>query len=488
MLFNSYEFLFGFLPLALGAFLALGTTGRLRAALGLLVVSSIIYHAWLVPWHSAILVGSMLANFTLGRGILRNRAEGAPFRGQLLLILGVALDLGLIAGFKYAYFLAETLRTLTGWHHTLTPAVLPLGISFFTFQQLAYLVDAWRGRAGRVDFLHYLVFVSFFPQLIAGPIVRYEQVVPQLTQGSLWQRSSLVSARGMSLFVIGLFKKVVLADGIAPHANAVFDAASAGAVGFWTAWSGALAYTFQIYFDFSGYSDMAIGLGLLFGLRLPQNFDSPYKATSIVEFWRRWHMTLSLFLRDYLYVPLGGNRHGRGRRYANLTVTMLLGGLWHGASWTFVLWGGLHAVYLLLNHAWFALTGGSAQARGGPWRNGVARLLTFLAVVVAWVVFRGGELGTIQHMYGSMFGLAAVGSAPSASMWGCLALLLTIVWLAPNSDQWVREAGGRTPSIAVPAWRPSPAMAALLALIAVAAVLLLSRGFTHENEFIYYQF
>ncbi len=267
---------------------------------------------------------------------------------------------------------------------SLGPIILPLGISFFTFQKIAYLVDTYKGRGYSRNFLYYCLMVLFFPQLIAGPdrasARGFAAVCAANRHG--YQRKNL--AVGLTLFFFGLCKKVLIADSIAPTANRIFGAAAAGATpDVATAWLGTLAYTLQIYFDFSGYTDMALGLARMFGFRLPVNFNSPYQASSVIDFWHRWHITLSRFLRDYLYIPLGGNRLGKARRYVNLMITMLLGGLWHGANWTFVVWGGLHGAYLVINHGFRALGG---NRKRGIWTRGV----TFVSVAIAWVMFRAG--------------------------------------------------------------------------------------------------
>ena len=285
--------------------------------------------------------------------------------------------------------------------------VLPLAISFFTLQQITYLVDANSGETKEYNFLHYCLFVTFFPQLIAGPIVHHREMLPQFEQSSAYRFVQSNFASGTAIFLLGLFKKVVLADGVAVYATPVFNAAEAGAVlTFFEAWTGATAYTFQLYFDFSGYSDMAIGIARMFNINLPLNFNSPYKAVNITEFWRRWHMTLSRFLRDYLYIPLGGNRKGKTRRHVNLMITMLLGGLWHGAGWTFVAWGALHGFYLVVNHSWHALR---RALNPNPRSYGIAGqalawLITMNAVVVAWVFFRAesfnGAIAILEGMAG----------------------------------------------------------------------------------------
>src|SRR4029078_5020437 len=272
---------------------------------------------------------------------------------KTFLAVGVTANLAALGYFKYVNFFLANLSALRETQTSVVAVVLPLGLSFFIFQKIALLVDASKGEVQHFSPLSYTLFVSFFPQLIAGPIVHHKEMMPQFAARARMQVVDF--AKGLTLFVIGLAKKVLIADTIAQVSNPIFDRAAAGIVpGVLESWTGALAYTLQLYFDFSGYSDMALGLALLFGIHLPINFHSPYQARNSIEFWRRWHITLSRFLRDYLYIPLGGNRHGHVRRYINLAITMLLGGLWHGAAWTFVVWGALHGLYLAANHAWVA--------------------------------------------------------------------------------------------------------------------------------------
>src|SRR5947199_8100039 len=379
MLFSSYTFLFQFLPATVLAFAAARRHSPRAGIMVLAGASLFFYGAWR-PVYLLLLLASIAINFTLGLRMadpLRRHAAGT---------LGVALNLAVLCYFKYTNFLFDSVAWLTGTPLPFVNVVLPLGISFFTFQQIAYLVDVMRGAKVERDILSYTLFVSFFPHLIAGPLVHHAEMIPQFKRARSG-RSAVLAARGLSIFAAGLFKKVVIADNLAQFVSPVFAHLDAGG-GVTTewAWLSTLAYTLQIYFDFSGYSDMAIGLALLFGIRLPVNFRSPYQATSIIEFWRRWHITLSRFLRDYLYIPLGGNRLGESRRYQNLMTTMLLGGLWHGAAWNFVIWGGMHGLYLCINHLWHRWRGEAATSSAAT--NIASWAVTFLAVVIAWVFFR----------------------------------------------------------------------------------------------------
>ncbi len=412
----------------------------------------------------------------------------------MMLIAGLAMNLAVLGWFKYANFMVDNVNALFGLDLYLARIVLPLGISFFIFQKIAFLVDAYRGKVDRLDLVDFSLFVSFFPQLIAGPIVHHSEMLPQFCERGALCPSNL--AMGLTIFVIGLAKKVLLADTIAVYAAPGFSAAAGGAhLDFFAAWEAALAYTAQLYFDFSGYSDMAIGAALLFGIRLPVNFASPYKAASIIDFWRRWHITLSRFLRDYLYIALGGNRLGRVRRYANLFITMLLGGLWHGAGWTFVIWGGLHGLYLIVNHGWRTLRSRLVflPAEAGDLERWLGRILTFVAVAIGWVFFRAPDMHAALEMLEAMLGVN--GAAAGANALDGLALagsLLLIAWFAPNTQEltgYVGPSGAYTPDRAATAprqivWRPRPAWAAIVGAGFGIAILSLTR----VSEFLYFQF
>ncbi len=398
MKFNSYEFLLVFLPVVLAVFFMLGRIGQRRAAMTWLAVASLSFYAYWNPAYLGLILVSIAFNFTIGGSIARRAAQD---RGRTLMLLGVGANLALLGYFKYANFFADSVNAVAGTSWQFEKLLLPLAISFFTFQQIAYLVDAWKNAQRDDSFLHYCLFVTFFPQLIAGPIVHHKEMMPQFDDVRRFIPRADNFAIGLSIFLIGLAKKVLIADALALYANPVFRAADAGLdVSMIEAWGGVLAYTFQLYFDFSGYSDMAIGLARLFGIHLPLNFLSPYQSTSIIDFWRRWNMTLSRFLRDYLYIPLGGNRRGTMRRSVNVMVTMLLGGLWHGAGWNFVVWGGLHGVYILINQGWRWLF---PNAGGGCISSVIAWAVTFAGVTVAWVFFRANTFMGAWSLLGAMF-------------------------------------------------------------------------------------
>lgn len=375
MLFNSYEFIFIFLPITLFVYFLLAKKRYIKGAIGWLIFASLAFYSYWNIYYLPLLLVSILFNYNVGKKIEKTRRKS-------ILIFGIAFNLSLLAYFKYAGFFVSSINTAFVTTISVPDIVLPLGISFFTFTQTAYLVDAYRGETKGYSFLTYGLFVTIFPHLIAGPILYHKEMIPQFSNLKNFIVNYRNMAVGISMFSIGLFKKVVIADALAPWVKLAFD--NADQLSFIEAWCGALAYTFQLYFDFSGYSEMAVGLGLMLNFKLPINFNSPYKATSVIEFWRRWHMTLSAFLLKYLYIPLGGNRHGEAKKMRNLLVTMLLGGLWHGAGWTFVVWGGLHGCYLVINHQWRKY--GIALPRFLNW------VITFVCVIMAWVFFRSNSV------------------------------------------------------------------------------------------------
>ena len=489
MLFNSVEFIFLFLPLTLVGFWATLRVGNWSAALWLLACS-LFFYGWWSPRHVVLLAASVAFNYAIGVALGRT---ANPYR-RLLLTVGIGANLALLAFFKYADFLLQSISSLPGIDLEPLGFLLPIGISFYTFTQIAFLVDAWRGEAREYDPVHYALFVTYFPHLIAGPILHHKEMMPQFKALSFVRLKADDLGVGLTIFIIGLFKKVVLADGVARFVPYAFGAENDPALV--AAWVGALAFALQLYFDFSGYSDMAIGLSRLFGVDLPLNFASPYKATSIIEFWRRWHITLSRFLRDYLYIPLGGNRQGAGRRYGNLLATMLLGGLWHGAGWTFVLWGGLHGGYLIVNHLWHVMKRRLGLLRGEPTRVSLlaGAGLTFVAVVVAWVPFRAESFAQAARILAGMVGLngfelpVALENGSLLLAWVWIVSLLGIVWLAPNTQEimagYLPQMRHRPAAREQLRWRPTLWHAAATAAAAVVAL-----GYIGEvSEFLYFQF
>ena len=490
MLFNSYGFLFLFLPATLIAFYPAVRFAPV-AAVPILFGMSLVFYGYWNPRDLYVLLMSILLNLTVGKSLL-HAAEQSDLKRRTILAVGIAMDLAILGYYKYSAFLLQTFAGLLGMHWQIARLPLPLGISFFTFTQIAFLVEVYRGHIRTFDTRNFVLFVSYFPHLIAGPIIRYQSVVPQFFA---WRNRTIDwegVAAGVTIFAIGLVKKVLLADSIAPYASMLFDATAPHTPPtMLEAWGGALSFTLQLYFDFSGYSDMAIGLSKMLGVNLPINFDSPYKAVNIIDFWRRWHMTLSAFLRDYLYIPLGGNRHGSTRRYINLMITMLLGGLWHGAAWTFVIWGGLHGVYLMVNHAWQALRrrlGADLQRSSVAGRTS-ARLLTFLCVVVGWVLFRSANFATAYTVLKGMSGVNGI-VMPQSGAWSAdeawwIAALLSIAWLSPNTNQLVPVVRPRPmmPFFAPLTWRPGLMYGAASGLLLGAAIARFSSA-----QFLYFNF
>lgn len=522
MLFNSYAFIFVFLPVTFAGAFLLGRRDPRLAALWLGAASLAFYSAWDAR-YLPLLLGSIVFNYGAGRCIAWLRASRGAARARVALIAALIADLALLGYFKYADFFIASAQGLFGTSWSGLDIVLPLGISFFTFTQIAFLVDVYRGSAREYSFVHYLMFVTYFPHLIAGPLYHHAQMMPQLASTRTYRVDLTNVGAGLSIFVLGLAKKVIVADSLARYANPVFAAAGDGhLLTFAEAWIGTLAYTLQLYFDFSGYSDMAIGLALMFNVRLPVNFDSPYRSASIIEFWRRWHMTLSAFLRDYLYVPLGGNRKGKPRRYLNVMVTMVLGGLWHGAGWTFVAWGGVHGLYLLVNHAWRELKAKLGWGDGGRAGRLAAVASTFLAVAIGWVFFRADSFSSAWAMLRAMAGgngfaipaspfnqltlripaaerlfdgRVPVSGIPLDAAILAIAAGLAVCWFCPNVRQimagfkpvWedLARTAKETAGAPVWAWRLSGWHAAATGMLLFVALLLMSAG---RTEFLYFQF
>ncbi len=513
MIFSSYEFIV-FLLCVIAIFYAINYFNP-RFGRTFLVASSLFFYGYWNPDYLFLICGSILFNNIFGRLILSTRYK------RPTLLFGVAVNLTLIAWFKYSGFLAESINAAIGAGLPVPSVVLPLAISFFTFQQIAYLVDASRGESTSGNFIDYALFVTFFPQLIAGPIVHHKEMMPQFFRPGSMNPRWLNLAVGLTIFTLGLFKKVIIADSMAPYADALFQSSdSGGDPGFIQAWLGVFAYAFQIYFDFSGYSDMAVGIARMFGIRLPINFNSPYKSASIIEFWRRWHITLSRFLRDYLYIPLGGNRRGKQQRYVNLTITMLLGGLWHGAGWTFVVWGGLHGAFLCINHGWRALARRNAMLSEATatktWRA-FSIGLTLFAVLVAWVFFRSTTFSGATRVLRGMAGMNGPGTARGPAEWLTLGApasllesigipqtlvydfgvfeqavlviaLLVVVFSLPNTLEFMARYRPTVEPIRARAsrisWRPTLRWA-----LAITAVLMISvLGMSKVSPFLYFQF
>lgn len=502
MLFNSLAFLLGYAPIVIGLFFLLGARS-MRLACAWLGCMSLVFYAWWHPPHTLILLASILFNFISGIWISRAGPIGSSRRKQTL-VAALVVNLGALCYYKYFGFFGKTVSLAMGVEWSIGDIVLPLGISFFTFTQIAYLVDTYQGKVKEHDLTRYLLFVTYFPHLVAGPIIHHRDVMTQFEKRQTFRFNADNFSAGVVIFIIGLFKKVVIADSIAGFNATVFSLAEQGAaINPAAAWAGSLAYALQLYFDFSGYSDMAIGLSLMLNVRLPFNFNSPYKSRSIIDFWRRWHISLSTFLRDYLYIPLGGNRNGEARRYLNMFLTMLLGGLWHGAGWTFIVWGALHGSFLAMNHAWRSITQG-AGFTASRWYGALCWAVTLLAVLLAWIFFRAHSVSGAMHLIEAMLGLGTSAPAvlpiahgqtlPLVPVIACLLTLLGICLWAPNSQEITarlmvepRHFDSGTAKLAEGplAWRPLHwNRAVALGVLLAAALACISR----PTEFLYFNF
>lgn len=499
----------------------IGQRSSHRFAIAWLVLCSLFFYGWWNPAYLGLIIFSIIFNYSLGRFFGNNNTTIKKY----FLWIGVLINLGLLGYFKYSNFFFEQITFIKDFNFEYV--LLPLAISFFTFQQIAFLVDSYRNETKEYDFLHYCLFVTFFPQLVAGPIVHHKEILPQFRIDDNFKLKSKNIAIGLSIFSIGLFKKTVIADGLAPYSNVVFDSALSGdPITLFTAWGGALAYTFQLYFDFSGYSDMAIGLARMFGIMLPINFYSPYKALNISEFWRRWHITLSNFLRDYVYIALGGNRKGSISRYRNLFLTMLLGGIWHGAGWNFAVWGALHGSYLMINHAWIKYANFWPNNFIEPVKKLLSWGLTFIAVVVGWVFFRATSfdaaisilqgmcgmngisvpngiivrLGFLQEIFKNLGVTASLGGGSSFTYtWLWIIAVFPFVLLSPNTQDLFFKAGASLSTrnydkkstfwpfyknLSFIYWKSSRFWAVAISLLLVFGLLTLSQ----VSEFLYFKF
>ncbi|WP_313023880.1 MBOAT family O-acyltransferase [Pseudomonas lopnurensis] len=512
MLFNSVEFIAGFLPVVLIGFIVLTGSGRQRLAVIWLTVVSLVFYGWWNPAYVPLLVGSMLFNYLLG-GHLRQRPS------RLVLGLAVLANVLLLGYYKYTGFLFANLDEAFGLGWRVDDIILPLAISFFTFQQIAYLVDAHDGVVEEHDFANYCLFISFFPQLIAGPITHHGEMLAQFRDSATFRARLDSLSLGATVFLLGLFKKVVVADTLALKATPVFAlAADGGTPSLYDAWTGALTYTLQIYFDFSGYSDMAIGLALLFGIALPVNFNSPFKARNVIEYWSRWHMTLTRFLTAYIYNPIvlrvtrarmaaGKPQPRRGRMTAGTffalvayptVFTMFISGIWHGAGWQFVAFGLLHGFYLVAAHGWRAwkVRQGWQLDSTTWWHQALAVLLTFLCVVVAMVFFRAANVSAAMSVLTGMLGLSPSSTQLDRTDFVYIAALLVFVWGMPNIQQWMghfRTALNFQPQphwtgrwLPFGAWRPAPVHGVAVGVLGFFALAI---AFSMApTEFLYFQF
>ncbi len=497
MLFNSYTFLFLFLPITLALVLGASALGLRRTAKVSLLVASLFFYGWANPRYLIVLGALVAFNYGICRLLMADAGDDG--RRKAVFILGVVANVATLAYFKYTNFTVTTVDELFGWQLRVARIALPLGLSFITFQKIALLVDVYDRSVTSFGLLDYCLFVTFFPQLIAGPIVHHREVFPQLADPKTLHYSADGFAAGIALFCIGFFKKAMLADSVASLAGRVFDGAAHGQhQGAPMLWLGAVAYTLQLYFDFSGYCDMAIGLGRLFGIRLPINFDSPFKATNIIDFWRRWHMTLTRFLTACIYNPilLAINRRraaqglSSGRRGMTLPaftqlvvlptmVTMCIAGIWHGAGFQFAVFGALHGLYLVCNHAWRTF---GKKRKASPRFDIPKTAGTFLLVVVAFVFFRADSVHTALRMLGEMTGLHGPNPRPQLTSIAGTVVLAAIAFAAPNSNRVVDGAAGEASR-----WwdfRPSLAWGLCIGAIALAAMLQLDAS----TEFLYFNF
>ena len=497
MLFNSYLFILGFLPFVVLGFVVFSRFGSAKGAQGWLLVCSLFFYGWWNYLYLSLIIGSVVFNFLIAQAI-----HGADRARKQWLIVGVIVNLGLLGYYKYIDFFISVVNDISGGNLLLTGVALPLAISFFTFQQIAFLVDEYRDRLDgvRPKFIEYALFVTFFPQLIAGPITRCHNIVSQLRDHRYFRFSYNNLSIGLSIFIFGLFKKVVIADQFSTWVTPVFDAVDSGIqISAIDAWIGMFCYSFQLYFDFSGYSDMAIGLARIFGIRLPANFWSPYKAASIIEFWRRWHITLSNFLRDYLYIALGGNRCKPMRVWANIFITMLLGGLWHGAGWTFIIWGALHGIFIVINHLW-RRSSWTCPPRLKPLSALTSILFTFLTISMLWVFFRSASLegawsylGSLAmgfgHGFENIFSKHEISSSVRWIIGGCI-----VIWLMPNTLQiFHRIRPAKQPNVkpmthsrimSFLSFRPNAIWAGIIIVMFIYCL----KSMLRTSEFLYFQF
>ena len=472
MLFNSIEFLFIFLPITFIVYFFLNKKRLIKIATGWLVFSSLAFYSYWKLDYLPLILFSMIFNYAVGYTL--SNETSLKINRKALFVAGLIGNVGLLVYYKYFNFILDNLNHIFKTDFNYMHVVLPLAISFFTFQQIAYLVDSYEKKTQEYDFLTYALFVTFFPQLIAGPIVHHKEMMPQFAN----LRNRIINQKnisiGLFLLAIGLFKKIMIADYFSPVVKDLFDAPNI--LTCFEAWIASISYTFQLYFDFSGYCDMALGIGYLFNIKLPQNFNSPYKADSIQDFWRRWHMTLSRFLKDYIYIPLGGNRNGQIKTYRNLFLTFLIGGIWHGANWTFIVWGTLHGIMICIHRLW--------KQFNLHLNKIVAIVITFLFINTTWVYFRALTIARANDIIKSLIGLNGFGpividklriSFNNGDTKLSLFLLIPsiiIVFFMKNSVEWSEK------------FKPN----ALFGIVTFVLLLISILGISKISEFLYFQF
>jgi alginate O-acetyltransferase complex protein AlgI len=515
MLFNSYEFIFAFLPIVVAAFFALGAASR-GWALGWLIAASLFFYGWWRPLNVLIITPSVLINFALARLLQRLNKQGSRGAAKAVLLAGIAFNVAFLGYFKYSNFFVGSINDVFGTQIVLARIILPLGISFITFQKIAFLIDVHAGRIESFTLQDYGLFVLFFPQLIAGPIVHYREMMPQFKRVSCRFDKINVSV-GLTLLGFGLFQKVFLADNIARFVTPLYEHATSGTrMGLLPAWIAAVGFTLQIYFDFSGYTDMALGIARLFGIKLPPNFNSPLRASSIIDFWLRWHMTLTRFLTAYIYNPLAlwltRRRAAKGHPLVTernmgpaaffelmmfpTLLTMLISGIWHGAGYTFIVWGLLHGTYLTVNHAWRLLAPKlwSDKARYERFAQPAGFIITFLCVAASMVIFRSANLKTATHLLQGMLGLHGIGSSAGVGVKKIALCAAFLAFACPNTLQilsrfepalgWKPSQRDGAASTTRILWAPSLAWA--VAVGAIVAIGILNLG--GQSEFLYWQF
>jgi len=517
MVFNSYQFIFLFLPLAVVVFFLAGRISR-NWAVGWLIAVSLLFYAWWRPINVLIIAPSVAINFFLARRLQLLNKRGSARAAKAVLLVGIAFNIAFLGYFKYSNFLVGAFNDAFGAQMFLARIILPLGISFITFQKIGFLVDVYSGRIESFSLQDYCLFVLFFPQLIAGPIVHYREMMPQFHRTSCRFDPENLSV-GLTLFAFGLFQKAFLADNLAQFVSPIYQQAlSGGAISLVPAWIAAVGFTFQIYFDFSGYTDMALGIARLFGIRLPPNFNSPLRASSIIDFWLRWHMTLTRFLTAYIFNPLSlwltRRRAARRRQpgFAGLNkgaaafvellmlptlLTMLISGIWHGAGYTFIIWGLLHGLFLIINHAWRQLGPNRRRDKSSYERvmQPVGFVITFLCVAASMVIFRSATLTSSAHLLQGMSGLHGIGMKGSGFKmvvpWIVVAAFFAFI--CPNSLQILSKfepaLGWKLKPQAGVAekrfqWQPSLAWAIVVSVVATAGILYLGG----QSEFLYWQF
>lgn len=479
MLFNSLIYIFIFLPITIIIYSLLLKKHLLAISKLWLIISSIIFYAYYDPKYTFLLLISMLINFTIGN-LFHEKLFADSIKRKLLLVTGLVFNILLLGYYKYANFFIDNVNALFHSDISIQKIILPLGISFFTFTQISYLVDEYKKEAKEYNFINYMLFVTFFPHLIAGPILHHKEIIPQFSEKrrKIFQYKNLII--GIFLFTIGLFKKVILADSFSTYVNYGYGSAE---ISMLEGWIVVLSYTLQIYFDFSGYTDMALGSAKMLNIDLPINFNSPYKANSIQDFWRRWHITLSRFLRDYVYIPLGGNRKGETRTYFNLLITMLIGGLWHGASWMFILWGGIHGLALCVNKIW--------QKTKINIANWINITLTFVFINFTWVIFRADSFAQVKKILYSLFDFHNFIIPKTYGLtfkfienrYECIILLLPLamllIFVAKNSNQIISDIKFEKKNVSI-------LMSIVFALIFIMSII--KTIAVPYSEFIYFNF